>query len=99
MDDTPPQASNAVAVPVFEGLLESPHCNCASDGQMTVGCAMTLTVTVFWHALLQPLEPVSARLNVNDPTPPALTVTVWLLVAPLIVPLPEIAQLYEAMPA
>ena len=51
---------------------------------------LAFTVTRLVHVLEQEFEFVIVRLSVNDPGEPAVTVTDWLVVAPMIVPLPLI---------
>src|SRR5207247_943546 len=41
------QLSVAVAVPVFDGSVESPHCNCRSAGQLITGLVVSTTVMVW----------------------------------------------------
>jgi len=49
-------------------------------------------VTVLLHVLAQPLAFVSVSVTVKLPEAPALTLTACAVVAPLIAPLPLIAQ-------
>ena len=58
-----------------------------------------LFVTVVPHVLEQPLVPVTVKFSVNEPEPPAVTLTDWPLLAPGIVPLPLTDQLYALIPA
>src|SRR5437867_4141232 len=62
----PPQLPVAVAVPVLDGSVDSPHCNCLSTGHVRTGAPVSMTVIVFWHVLAQPLALVIVRLNVNE---------------------------------
>src|ERR1051326_675107 len=50
----PPQLSVAVAVPVFAGAVESPHCNCLSGGQVITGEVVSLTVIVWVQVVVLP---------------------------------------------
>src|ERR1041384_4422901 len=97
---SPRQSPVAVALPVLEGSVDSPHCNCLSIGQVRSGAPASITVTACWHVLLLHwLVSVTAKLRVNEPGAVAVTETVWLLVAPLMAPLPEMDQPYAAKPA
>jgi hypothetical protein len=40
----PPQLSDAVAEQVLPGAVESPHCNCLSDGQVIEGAFVSMKV-------------------------------------------------------
>ena len=52
-----------------------------------------MTVTVNWQALLLHwLESVTVKLSVNEPAAVACTATLCVLVAPLMVPFPEMDQ-------
>ena len=58
-----------------------------------------LTATVVLHVLVQLLASAIITLNVNVPAPPVFTLTDWPLLAPEIVPLPLIDQLYALIAA
>ena len=58
-----------------------------------------MTVTVLLHVLLQPAAFTIVSVSVNVPAEPAVTLTDWLVLEPTMLPLPEIDQLYEAIPA
>ena len=60
--------------------------------------AAELMATVFEQASLHPLAPVKPRVSVNEPEAPAVTVTVWLVAAPLMLPLPLMVQVYDVAP-
>src|SRR5215831_13861866 len=48
----PPQLSVAVAEPVFDGSVESPHCNCLSGGQVISGGVVS-TKVMCWTQVLE----------------------------------------------
>src|SRR5436189_279045 len=50
------QLSVAVAVPVFEGLVDAPHCRFASAGQVITGAVLSFTVMV-WVQLAELPQP------------------------------------------
>ena len=45
----------AVAVPVFDGAVDAPHCNCASGGQVMRGGVVSCTLITWVHWLVFPL--------------------------------------------
>ena len=81
----------AVALPVLVGAVESPQASTLSGGQVVItGGVVSWFVTVIEQMLAQPLVPVTfkVRVKVEPQTLPADTCTVWVLVDPVIVPLP-----------
>jgi hypothetical protein len=54
MVGVPPQLSVAVAVPVFAGAVESPHCNCLSGGQVITGGVVSTNVMCCTQVLILP---------------------------------------------
>src|SRR5437016_4666861 len=88
----------AVAVRVVGGSGDSAHCNWLSAGHVRTGAPESMTVIVFWHVLAQPLALVMVRLSVNElELVPATALTVRLVLAPLMVPLPAIDQRYDVI--
>src|SRR5262245_34122728 len=73
MSTLPPQLSVAVAEPVCAGSLASPHCSCASGGQVTTG-AVVSTKRMCWtqlDTLLHASVAVQVRSMPATPVQPA----------------------------
>ena len=97
---TCPQLSWAEATPVDPGVVSAGHSNARSAGAATVGGTVSITRVELLHVAGQPLlVTLSVRLNPGPQTEPALTVTMGVFADPEMLPLPEIDQEYESMPA
>jgi hypothetical protein len=66
---------------------------------LTTGFTISATVKVVVQELVQPFALVMVRLSVKVPHDvPLFTETELLMVEPVMVPLPDMLQLYDAMP-
>src|SRR5213596_3525999 len=65
----PPQLSVAVAVPVFVGAVESPHCNCLSGGQVITGGVVSTKVMCCTHVDMFPQPSVAFHVRSMPATP------------------------------
>jgi hypothetical protein len=63
-------------------------------GQVNTGGVLSITATDLVQVELQPFTSVTLRVRINEAlqVAPAVTVTFWLVVLPMILPFPEILQ-------